>query len=191
MKHMRFSDQQLFAIRNHIPIKTVIVDILGIASKISQGTFRFQCPQCSEFNTAVNPRTNLARCFVCEKNFNPIDIVMVVRNISFVQTVNLLKKYKKNLHYNKNQDYQDTALSINANPSVNSREKFKDPITIGDMLPNLIGKNKIDNQRSQKADSCPCSPQLAYNIAKLQQDIYCLSQQLEQLKIIIDNQYKK
>jgi len=188
---MRFSDQQLFAIRNHIPIKTVIADILGMASKISQGTFRFQCPLCTEFNTAVHPRTNLARCFVCEKNFNPIDIVMAVRNISFVQTVNLLKKYKKNPPYNKNQDYQDTALSISANPSVNSREKFKDPITIGDMLPNLISKDKIGNQWSQKVDSCPCSPQLANNIAKLQQDIYCLSQQLEQLKIIIDNQYKK
>ena len=188
---MRFSDQQLFAIRNHIPIKTVIADILGMASKISQGTFRFQCPLCTKFNTAVNPRTNMARCFGCEKNFNPIDIVMVVRNISFVQTVNLLKKYKKTPPYNRNQDYQDTALCINADPSVNSREKTKNPIAIGDMLPNLISKDKIDNQRPKKADSCHCSPQLENSIAKLQQDIYYLSQLLEQLKIMIDNQYRK
>jgi len=188
---MRFSDQQLFAIRNHIPIKTVIADILGMASKISQGTFRFQCPLCTKFNTAVNPRTNLARCFGCEKNFNPIDIVMVVRNISFVQAVNLLKKYKKNPPYNKNQDYQNTALSINADPSVKSREKSKDLVAIGDMLPNLTSKDKIDNQGPEKVDPCPCSPQLENSIAKLQQDVYYLSQRLEQLKIIIDNQYRK
>ena len=41
--------------------------------KRSEGYFRFLCPLCGDFNTATNSRTNLARCFRCEKNFNPIE----------------------------------------------------------------------------------------------------------------------
>jgi DNA primase len=35
--------------------------------------------------------TNLARCFSCQKNFNAIDLVMVVKNMGFVDSVSFLK----------------------------------------------------------------------------------------------------
>ena len=47
----------------------LIRDHLQIPFKIRDGYFRFLCPLCNEFQTAVNPATNLARCFRCEKNF--------------------------------------------------------------------------------------------------------------------------
>lgn len=52
---------------------------------------RFLCPLCSRFNTAVNPATNLARCFACRKNFNPIDLVMAVHKCSFLEAVSFLE----------------------------------------------------------------------------------------------------
>lgn len=76
--------------RNDIPIEILIADVLEMPNKISEGYFRFLCPDCSEFNTAINPKTNLARCFRCERNFNPIDMVIVVKSYSFTQAVDWL-----------------------------------------------------------------------------------------------------
>lgn len=76
--------------RNNIPIDRLIADVLKQPNKVSEGYFRFLCPVCSEFTTAVNPRTNLARCFSCRKNFNPIDMVMTVKIYSFTQAVDYL-----------------------------------------------------------------------------------------------------
>jgi len=87
----RFSAQELFELRNTIPVDWLIKDCLRIPVKISDGIFRFLCPLCNEFQTATNPSTNLARCFRCDKNFNPIDLVMVVKGIGFVESVNYLK----------------------------------------------------------------------------------------------------
>ena len=66
--------------------------IWGPAAGIYRGFLhlRFLCPLCREFNTAVNPRTNLGRCFRCEQNFNPIDMVMIVKGYSFLQAVEYL-----------------------------------------------------------------------------------------------------
>jgi hypothetical protein len=41
--------------------------------------------------TAYNPRTNLARCFRCQKNFNPIDLIMVVKGYNFRKAVEFLQ----------------------------------------------------------------------------------------------------
>jgi len=85
----RYSKELLHRIRNQVDIRQV-VQALALPWKISEGYFRFLCPVCSEFNTATNPRTNLGRCFRCRRNFNPIDLVMVVRTASFVDSVQLL-----------------------------------------------------------------------------------------------------
>lgn len=76
--------------RNDIPIDRLIADVLNQPHKVSEGYFRFLCPACGEFTTAVNPKTNLARCFSCQKNFNPIDMVMAVKIYSFTQAVDYL-----------------------------------------------------------------------------------------------------
>lgn len=88
----RFSPRELFELRNNIPVDTLIRDHLQIPSKIRDGFFRFLCPLCNEFQTAVNPATNLARCFRCQKNFNTIDLVMEVKGYGFRDSVLFLKK---------------------------------------------------------------------------------------------------
>jgi len=50
----------------------------------------FVCPRCGESLTAVNPRTNLGRCFRCEENFNAIDLVMPATGRDFVEAVHFL-----------------------------------------------------------------------------------------------------
>ena len=86
-----FSSQELYRLRNSIPIDVLIEKELVIPSKISEGFFRFLCPLCNEFQTAVNPKTNLGRCFRCEKNFNTIDMVMAFHSTGFIDSVKYLQ----------------------------------------------------------------------------------------------------
>ena len=86
-----FSSQELFMLRNHIPINTLIEKHLNLPSKFSEGFFRFLCPLCNEFQTATNPKTNLARCFCCERNFNTIDMVIICKGLRFVECVKYLQ----------------------------------------------------------------------------------------------------
>jgi hypothetical protein len=78
-------------LRNDVPIAWLIAEVLEVPAKISEGYFRFLCPSCEELNTATNPRTNLARCFRCRANFNPIDMVMIVRRLNFTDAVEFLR----------------------------------------------------------------------------------------------------
>lgn len=86
----KLSKEFLFSIRNHIPIAQVIADMLQLPWKRSDGYFRFVCPKCQEFRTAVNEKTNLARCFLCEINFNCIDLVMIVKKVKFLKAIDIL-----------------------------------------------------------------------------------------------------
>ena len=88
MKH--FSKHTLYLVRNEIPVKTVITDLLHLPHKFSENYFRFLCPICSEFRTACHQDTNLARCFLCQKNFNNIDLIIISSNLSFVDAVKML-----------------------------------------------------------------------------------------------------
>lgn len=89
----RLSPTYLRRLRNDIPIRALIADILAIVWKISEGRFRFLCPLCHDFHTATNPDTNLARCFRCEQNFNPIDLTMTHQRCDFLQAVAFLDPY--------------------------------------------------------------------------------------------------
>jgi DNA primase len=91
----KFTSHELFELRNAIPVDVLIRDHLKVPSKISDGYFRFLCPLCREFQTAVNPATNLARCFGCRKNFNTIDLVIEVLGYGFRDSVVFLKKIHK------------------------------------------------------------------------------------------------
>ena len=93
MASPRYTRQHLFSLRNHIPIDRVI-EALSIPSSNRTGKYRFSCPVCNGQNTGVNPKTNLARCFNCEKNYNTIDLVMKVMDASFIQSVAYLEKMK-------------------------------------------------------------------------------------------------
>jgi len=90
----RFPPEMLRKLRNEIPINLLINEFLKLPIKQSEGYFRFLCPICSEFVTATNPKTNLARCFRCEKNFNSIDMVMTVKQVNFRSAVDYLASIK-------------------------------------------------------------------------------------------------
>ncbi len=85
--------EYLRELRNRIEIIPLIADVLELLYKTHDGRFRFMCPLCHDFDTAANPDTNLARCFRCQRNFNPIDIVMTVKRYSFMQAVSYLDPF--------------------------------------------------------------------------------------------------
>lgn len=85
-----YSKDLLRRIRNEISIEDIIENELDIRCKRIEGYFRFLCPQCGDFHTATNPETNLARCFKCRVNFNPIDLMMAVKKWEFRETVEFL-----------------------------------------------------------------------------------------------------
>lgn len=88
MRH--FSKDTLKRLRNAVPIRGVIEILLQLPSKEVEGVYRFLCPHCKEFDTRINPESNLARCFRCKKNFNPIELLMADRGLNFVESVKLL-----------------------------------------------------------------------------------------------------
>ena len=77
-------------LRNQIPINEVIIDLLNLEVRNDHELLRFRCPLCDNFHTATNHKTNLARCFDCKNNFNPIDLVMTVENCVFMDAVEIL-----------------------------------------------------------------------------------------------------
>lgn len=85
-----YSDEQLRRLRNKIPFRRLFVALRWPHKRRNQQLV-FVCPSCSETQSAVNPRTNLARCFRCERNFNPIDFTMEVRECDFVAAVQFLE----------------------------------------------------------------------------------------------------
>jgi len=86
-----YSSNFIRRLRNDIPIDEVIVDLLHLEVQNNGEMLRFRCPICCNFHTATNHKTNLARCFDCRKNFNPIDMVVTVENCGFVDAVKILK----------------------------------------------------------------------------------------------------
>ena len=99
----RFSDEEIVKIRNDIAVVAVIEKLLKLPHKEVEGVYRFLCPICNEFNTGLNPNTNLCRCFGCKKNYNPIDLVMAERGLRFVESINLLRSFASPDFYQKGQ----------------------------------------------------------------------------------------
>lgn len=89
---LRFTSEELHHVRNNISIYGLIV-ALSIPFRIEEENYRFVCPLCQNGHTATNPKTNLSRCFDCEKNFNTIDLVMMVRKTGFVDSVKRLIQF--------------------------------------------------------------------------------------------------
>ena len=87
----RFSPQELTFLRNRVPITHVIKTLLDLPTRSTNGKLSFACPLCGGFDTAINAAHNLAQCFECRQNFNPIELVMHQRQIGFVDAVRCLK----------------------------------------------------------------------------------------------------
>ncbi len=87
-----YTDGFLTMLRNQVNIDRVI-DLLMLDTRQGNNLRRFRCPLCHGYHTATNPKTNLGRCFECQKNFNPIDLVMAATAYDFIATVEFLKKH--------------------------------------------------------------------------------------------------
>ena len=89
-----FSADLLRRIRNDLPMPATIAALGrdGPPSKMSEGYFRFLCPHCGEMRATVNPRTNLAHCFTCQKNLNNIDLLITL-DYNFRSAVILLERW--------------------------------------------------------------------------------------------------
>jgi len=185
MAPQKFSDQQLFNLRNHIPIAAVIIKLLQVPANINCGTLRFCCPLCARFNTAINDRTNLARCFDCQKNFNPIDMVMATRKISFVQAVRLLKAcehYPQTQHPEQSKRNQNTAAPPQTPPASNHLEKSPlKPVPMADIIDDWVQKAPTP-QPPEQADLFST---ITGHIAELELALGHLSDQINQFKAII------
>jgi hypothetical protein len=97
MGNQRISSRELYVLRNAIPIDRLICAMPSLEAKEIDGRLRFLCPLCSGSNTSTNPKTNLARCFRCNRNFNTIDLVMQVKGRTFKEAVALLESHRQRL----------------------------------------------------------------------------------------------
>ena len=87
----RFSSRELAFLRNDIPMERVVVSFLALQHRHDSDKLRFACPLCGGLDTSIQPKTNLARCFSCKRNFNPIEMVMAHMKLGFVESVHWLK----------------------------------------------------------------------------------------------------
>ena len=182
MASQKFSDQLLFSLRNHIPIAAVITNLLQVPAKINCGTLRFRCPMCAKFNTAINDRTNLARCFDCQKNFNPIDMVMAVRKINFVQAVSLLKARENHQLTHQRPDQSRGNQNTSTQASNHMKKSPLKPVPIADIIGDWVQKVPPPQPPSKPADLLPT---ITVHIAELELAISHLSDQINQFKVII------
>ena len=88
----RYSSSELHELRNEISLRKLL-SFLGIKIKLDGKVEVFSCPNCSGFRTAINPETNLCRCFSCARNFNSIELVMEQRKTSFLESLKFLKQH--------------------------------------------------------------------------------------------------
>jgi hypothetical protein len=88
----RFSPNELSFLRNRVPVDRVIENLLELPTRRNHDKLSFACPVCGGFDTSINTAHNLARCFACRQNFNPIELVMYQLQIGFVESVKWLKK---------------------------------------------------------------------------------------------------
>ncbi len=154
----RFSAQELSYLRNEIPIERVIKIFLSLPTGSRSGKLSFACPVCHGSNTSINTKHNLARCFDCQQNFNPIEIVMHQLQISFVDSVKWLKQRNR----------KPVADDI---PSHGCQKR--QPATIGNILSEILPK--LDAEKNTNP-----------SISSITQRISNLEQSVKQLYLLIE-----
>lgn len=176
----------------------LIENTLRIPCRVIKGCFRFLCPLCNGFDTAVNPNTNLARCFQCEKNFNTIDLVMLVRQADFVQSA----KFLQSIHQKEEvrHDRHDLKAISGSNHQSNCRIKLKTPprqsagrprpireILDGVLSPEHGGiseKRYAESKSNRSIDACQITDE--DRILKLEQKLEFLNHQIKKIARTLD-----
>jgi DNA primase len=162
----RFAPEQLYVLRNDIPIDRLIERHLAIPWRRSGKRFRFTCPFCAGFNTSVLPEKNLARCFQCERNFNTIDLVIHCMGVEFVKAVKRLQK----IHA------QMSEIPRNASPAGRIDSFASVGKIIADIFP---GKPAIEQETKT---SCSNDRALLERIDRLESKIDDISGRIEKLR---------
>ena len=195
MTNRCFSSSLLYALRNQISVQVLIEKTLHIPCRVTRGCFRFLCPLCNGYDTAVNPKTNLARCFCCEKNFNTIDLVMVVRQADFVHSVKFLQSvHQKNDEGHNHLDFKTISAGNRQaqgrmNPKTLSK---KSPHCIGEILdsvlPPIHGGIAENRKVASKSNKSMAARQITVEdrIVKLEQKIKLLDRQIKKIARTLD-----
>ncbi len=185
MTKPHFTSHELHILRNDIPIDALIETALCIPSRIADGYFRFLCPLCKEFSTAVNYRTNLARCFRCEENFNTIDLVMTIRKLDFVESVRFLQDYHKGAPVNQSGNYRKATTGTNAHehPQMKcadgSENPKNSPVHIGNIIDRMM---PLKRERIPPDCNRPAQHNTVYDrILNLEQKVDRLFDQIENI----------
>lgn len=164
--------------------------MLHIPCRVTKGCFRFLCPSCNGFDTAVNPKTNLARCFHCEKNYNTIDLVMVVRKINFVDSVRLLQTIAQKSSIDHNPDNPRTILGSNVGaddrikPATLPKKVDRETCHIGETIDSILAQQHGKSPEKKTAGYKPDKPR-ATDQHTLQDRLFELERQMEHLRRLI------
>ena len=87
----RIDAERLRTLRNQISFPRLFDHLRWPWKYRYDGVVLFVCPVCRESLTSVNPKTTLARCFPCARNWNPIDFTMHAMEIEFLEVVDYLE----------------------------------------------------------------------------------------------------
>ena len=158
----RFTSDQLTYLRNQVPIVRVIEALPELETRNADGKLRFGCPVCHRFNTSINAEANLGRCFDCRRNFNPIELVMCQRQISFVESVKWLLQ-------------RSACKSVPATATVSTK-----PAAVGDILAGMLS---VPSDRKTKLLPAETIPQ---RISQLEQNVRRLYRLIDELRSSID-----
>ena len=92
----KINSGEIVYMRNKMPIQTVL-HALMIPWKKDDQLLRFACPVCKGMHTSLHPSENLGRCFDCNKNFNPIDLVCAQKKDKFRSAIFWLRLLKREM----------------------------------------------------------------------------------------------
>jgi DNA primase len=182
MTNNHFSSDLLHSLRNNIPINNLIENILKVPCEINQGTFRFLCPQCNGLDTKINPQKNLARCFKCQKNFNPIDIVMAVKRVKFKAAVNFLMK-----QFNNNKSLTPQLINNKTyihNHLTNNRPSENRLIPINRIIPAVI--EKVKSKKDLNETYCDGCLSLSHRLENAEKELKEIKFQMIKLQMLME-----
>lgn len=179
-----FSRSQLFELRNNIGVDTLIKEVLHVPCKSRQGRFSFLCPLCKQFDTSINYKTNLARCFACEKNFNTIDLVMAIMQSDFVDSVRFLKKLHDSMLSGPIGNRVNVARDLQTSHTDLKKSACPAPVHVGHILNGIIkpiSKSETEKQPSDNSQPLSMDRDVKDRIVNLEQKMEALAYQLDKM----------
>jgi len=193
MTNRCFSSSQLYALRNEISVQGLIEKTLCIPCRVTEGCFRFRCPLCSGLDTAVNPKTNLARCFHCKKNYNTIDLVMLTRQADFIQSVKFLQSIHSKDSFDRDRGNPEAISHPKPHLSQTPLKKSDNgPRPIGEVLDRILPSVHGGISENRLAESKSNPSMIAHQIIdenrieNLEQQLEYLGRQIEKIARMIN-----